>query len=166
MCTAWIRGITLRSLTSRRRVERMYVQLELFDRIAQVWIRYYFPTWLLAMSCGVILGVFSTIRCTELPLMIYVLFPYVAWTILLLIFWQSHDMISVIRGSEDILGKLWQHEASYFRGLSRAKRVELMKRSKAMRPLAFPVADSEFSVNLPISTWDEIINQTLFLLSL
>jgi len=159
------RGINVRSVRSRRRVERMYVELELFNRIVQEWIRYYFPTWLLGLSAAVIVATFLSIRYTEVPLMIYILFPYYASNIMLVIFWQSYDMLRVIRASEDILGSLWRHDAPYFRGMTRAKRVELMKRSKAMRPVAFPVADSEFSLNLPIGTWDEIINQILFFLS-
>ena len=81
---------------------------------------------------------------------------------MLLIFWQSYDMFRTIRASEDILG----HHAAYFQGITRAERIEMMKRSKAMRPVVFSLADSQFSLNLPINAWDEILNQILFLLSL
>ena len=153
-------------LKSRRRLEQMYVRLELFHRIGQVWVRFYFPPWLVACSTTVIVTAFVTIRYTELPLIVYGIFPNMAITLLTVIFWQSYDMLRIIRASEDILGVLWKHETPYFRGMTRAKRIEKMKRSRAMRPLGFLVADSEFSVNLPIDTWDEIVNQTLFLLSL
>lgn len=161
-----LRDINVRGMQSRRRLEQMYVQLELFNRIAQVWIRFYFPPWLLAVSTGVIIAVFVSIRYTELPFLFYILFPYAGLNIMMLIIWQSYDMLHTIRASEDILGGLWQHHAPYFQGMTRAERIERMKRSNAMRPLVFPVADSEFSLSLPISTWDEIINQILFLLSL
>ena len=85
---------------------------------------------------------------------------------MLLIFWHSYDMLQVVQASEDVLGELSQHQATYFNGMARAQRLELMKRSKAMRPLEFYVADSQFSMALPINTWDEIINQILFCLSL
>lgn len=144
----------------------MYVQLELFHRIGQVWIRFYFPPWLLSLSSTVIVTMFVTLRYTELPLIFYVFFPYTAVTLMILIFWQSYDMFRAIRASEDTLGGLGQHGASYFQGMTKPKRLETMKRSKAMRPLVFYVADTEFSLNLPINTWDEIVSQTLFLLSL
>ena len=153
-------------MKSRRRLEQMYVKLELFHRIGQVWIRFYFPPFLVALSTSVIQAAVVTIRYTELPLIVYILYPFSAITLMLIIFWQSYDMLRIIRASEDILGGLWKHEAPYFHGMTRAKRIETMKRSKAMRPLGFPVADSEFSLNLPIDTWNEIVNQTLFLLSL
>ena len=153
-------------MKSRRRLEKMYVQLETFNRIGQVWVRFYFPPFLVAASCAVILTSFVTIRYTELPLIVYVIFPYTAIIVMIIIFWQSYDMLRIIRASEHIMGGLWKHEAPYFHKMARAERIEMMKRSKAMRPLGFPVADSEFSLNLPIDTWNEIVNQTLFLLSL
>ena len=84
----------------------------------------------------------------------------------MLIFWHSYDMLQVVQASEDVLGELSQHQATYFNGMARAQRLELMKRSKAMRPLVFYIGNSEFSIGLPINTWDEILNQVLFLLSL
>ena len=160
------RNVDVRSLGSRQRLEQMYVQLEVFNRIGQVWIRFYFPPWLVTLATTVIIAAFFTIRFTQLPLFLYVFFPYIAVILMTLIFWQSYDMFCAIRTSEDVLAVLGRHEAPYFEHMTRAQRIEKMKRSKAMRPLVFPVADSDFSLNLPVSTWDEIINQTLFLLSL
>lgn len=161
-----IRGINILSLRSRRRVEQMYVQLELFSRITQAWFRVFFPAWLVSASAAVIILGFVAIRYTELPIFCYIMFPYCALILLGLIFWQCYDMLCVIRESEDILSQLQQRHTPYFESMTRAERAEVTKRSKALRPVMFNMGDSAFSINVPINAWDEIVNQILFLLSL
>ena len=111
------------------------MQLEWSGQIAQVWIRFYFPPWLFVLSLGVIITSAVTLRYRELPVIFYVVFPYVGSNLMLLIFWQCYDMLRVIRASEGVLRNLSQHHVPYLQGLARAERIQLIKRSRAMRPL-------------------------------
>lgn len=144
----------------------MLVELELFNRILQVWHQFFFPGFLLGASCTVIFQLFLVIRYTTLPLLLWVYCGYLGLTIAFILFWQCYDQILVTRASEDILGTLWRHDVPYFRRMSRQRRLALMKRAKAMRPVIFLMGDSELTMSVPIGAWDEIINQILFLLSL
>ena len=66
----------------------------------------------------------------------------------------------------EIIGKLQSENADYLRPLSRAMRMQVLKRAKAMKEIEYPVGEfSELTLNLPITMWDEILNQILFLLS-
>ena len=150
---------------SRQKLESMYVQLELFNRIFQVWIRFFFPTWLLGYATCVVIALFVAIRYTELPFILYIVFPYSAGSVAVLMFWQSFDMLRAGRESEDILGVLLQQQAPYLRNKTRRERVEVMKRARALRPVTFPLADCEFSMSVPMGAWEEILNQVVFLLS-
>ena len=77
------------------------------------------------------------------------------------------DGIMVIRASEESLGILRCREEEYFLRIPIHERAAMLKRAKALRPAFFNVGSfSEFNVNVPIGTWDEIVNQLLFLLTL
>ena len=150
----------------RAKVEKMYLQLTLFNRVVHVWLRLVLPPAVFAISSTVIITLFVTIRYTQLPLMFYIIFPYVGLTVIFMMFWQFYDVIRILRAAENILEPLWSHEAPYLKRLSKVERTKVLKKAKAMRPLVFPIGDSEFSINVPIMTWEEILNQMVFLLSL
>ena len=113
-----------------------------------------------------IVTTFVSIRYTELPIYYYVVFPNTAFTLMLIIFWLSYDGVLFTRASEDILSTLLSYEAPYVRQMPRAVRVQVMKRARAMRVIEFPIGEfADFSINLPITIWEEVLNQVLFLLS-
>ena len=160
------RRIRLVDLESRGLVERMYYYVLHHNRVVQTWLKFMLPPTLSGVSLTVIITAFVAIRYTELPLIFYVFYPYTAFTLMFVIFWMCYDTVLVVRASEDVMGQLLSHDAKYLRTMSRAERIKVLKRAKAMKVLEFPIGDfSEFSLNLPVNVWDEIINQVLFLLS-
>ena len=154
-------------MESRVLVERLYSYLLHHNRVVQTWMKFMLPPTLSAVSVAVIVSTFVSIRYTDLPLLLYIIFPYTAFTLMLVIFWMCYDTVLVVRASEDVMGRLLSHNAIYLRPLSRAERIKVLKRAKAMKVLEFPIGEfSEFSLTLPVNIWDEIINQVVFLLSL
>lgn len=82
------------------------------------------------------------------------------------VFWTSYQIISVVRASEEVIEAL---RSTVTDGYSRAPpelRKYIVKKGKATRALYYRVGNfSDFSLDVPVGIWDEIINQLLFLLS-
>ena len=153
-------------MTSRAKVERLYICTELHSRISSVWLKFMLPPTIVSVSLAIIVSTFVSIRYTELPLCYYVYFPNSAFTLMVNIFWLGYDGVLITRDSEGILGQLRSSQAPYLRSVPKHVRTLVMKRVRAMRVLEFRVGDfANFSVNVPISIWDEILNQVVFLLS-
>ena len=153
-------------MESRAMVERLYNYVQCHHRVAHTWMKFMSPPTLAASSTTVIITTFVSIRYTELPLIFYIFFPNTAFNNMLIIFWVCYDVVLLIRASEDIMGQLLSHHADYLKPMPRAMRVRILKRARAMKVLEFPLGDfGEFSLNLPVAIWEEILNQVLFLLS-
>ena len=153
-------------MDTRRKVERLYVCAELFNGAFSRWLKVMFPPTLIGLSVAIILTTFVSIRFTNLPFFLYIVFPYVAVTLMLIIFWISYDAVVVTRSFEDVLAQLLSHDAAYLGQMGRKERTRVMKRARAMRPVNFPIGEfADFSMNFPFAVWDEILNQVLFLLS-
>ena len=147
-------------------VERLYNYVQCHTRIAQNWMKFMLPPTISSVSTAVIVATFVSIRYTELPLFLYIFYPNTAFNLMFIIFWMCYDAVLLVRASEEIMGKLLSHDAEYLRPLPRAVRMEVLKRARAMKVLEFPLGDfADFSLNLPITIWDEILNQVFFLLS-
>ena len=115
---------------------------------------------------AIILAAFISIRFTGLPLHFYIIFPVLALMAMLSIFWMTYDIVLITRDSVYIRGQLLSHESTHLRHMSKYERIRVMMRTKAMRVTEFPVGDfADFSFNLPIAVWDEVVNQVLWLLS-
>ena len=150
----------------RARTERLYICWELYNRICCVWVKFMLPPTLFSVSLTIIVTAFISIRYTELPFMYYIFFANTAFTLLLIIFWISYDEVLITRDSEDVLGQLWSYEVPYLRSMPKRERTKIMKRSKAMRIIDFPIGEfADLTINFPVAVWDEILNQVLFLLS-
>ena len=102
----------------RAKVERLYFCLELYTRISCVWIKFMLPPTIFSMSLTIIVTTFVSIRYTDLPFMFYIFFPNTAFTLLLIIFWASIDIVLITRDSEAILGELLSYEASYLQSVA------------------------------------------------
>ena len=83
------------------------------------------------------------------------------------VFWLSFDIVLVVRGSEEVLGKLRDFGVNWRETeVSDLQRLRCLKTAKACRPLRVPVGIfGELSFDIPVIMWDEILNQLLFLLS-
>ena len=157
----------MRTLDQRRKVEFMYVVLEVHLKILRHWIAIVlFPT-LVNAGGGVVICLYIPIRHPEVPLLLNICFLVVAAILLAVIFGTSYDAVLVIRGVEDLLGKLKTFDAGGREdGISDLQRSRLLKRAKACRPMEVPIGTfGEFSLDVPVIMWDEILNQLLFLLS-
>ena len=161
------RLMNINDLESRGRVERLYVCMELYTRICSVWIKFAWPPTLFGLSITIIVAAFISIRYTQIPLYCYVFFPNTACAILFILFWVFYDLMIITRGSEEILGQLRSSEVPYLHGMPNAVRTKVMKRARAMRAVEVPVGEfADFSVTVPVTLWEEIVNQVVVLLAL
>ena len=153
-------------MESRTKVERLYICNELYHRICFAWGKFMLPFTLISVSLTVIWGTFVAIRYTMLPLYLYVVFPNTAVTLMLIILWVGYDLTAFTRDSEDVLGKLRSHQAPYLRSMPKGVRTGVMKRARAMRVIGFPIGDfADWTINVSIVIWDEILNQVVCLLA-
>ena len=122
---------------------------------------------LVNMSAGAILCLYIPIRHHEIPALLRLCFPLVGIVIVVVSFWWSYDVVLLTRASEDVLGKLRSFDYNWREnGISDIQRLRYLKRAKACRPVNIPIGTfGEFSLDVPVIMWDEILNQLLFLLS-
>ena len=162
-----LRRLQIRSWEDRAKLEHLYICMELHNRICSAWLKFAYPSIILSSSLAVILAAFVAIRYTELPFFCYIIFPSTAFALTVIIFWGFYQLLLTIRDSEELLGQLRSYEAPYLRAMPIAGRAKVLKRAKAMRPIEFPMGDfADFSVSVPVTVWEEIVNQVVFLLSL
>ena len=153
-------------MEARAKVEYLFICLELHSRIGYIWMKNVLPPAIFSVSLGIIICMFVSIRHTELPIYLYLVFPYVGITDFLIIFWMSYDIVLITRDFEYIRGQFLCHDAPYLVQKTKWDRKHVMMRARAMRVVEFPLGDfADFSFNLPIAVWDEVVNQVLFLLS-
>ena len=155
-------------MESRALVERLYNYLQYHNRVLMNWVKLMSPLAISSVSLAVIVAAFISIRYTDqIPLYVYIFFPYIAFTLMLVIFWLCYDAVRIVRASQGVLSSLLTQDVEYMRGLSRVGRLEVLKRARAMKELECPIGEfTEFSLSLPVNVWHEIINQVIFLLSL
>lgn len=151
----------------RAKMEHLYICHELYNRVCYVWVKFMLPPTIFGVSLTIIVTTFISIRYTELPFMYYIFFANTAFTLMLIIFWLSYDLVLITRDSEDIMSQLLSYEAQHLRHMSKRERTEAMKRAKAMRVIEFPIGEfADFAISVPVAIWEEILNQVLFLLEL
>lgn len=151
---------------SRAQMELLYMRLTVFNRIVHVWMQRSAAPVIFAFASTIVVALFVSIRFTDLPFIIHTFFTLFSFTGISVLFWLLNEMVRIVRLSEGILADLQSPRAHYLAHLSKMERTNVLKKAKAMRPLVFPIGDCEFTISLPIATWDEILNQTVFLLSL
>ena len=124
-------------------------------------------TNLVNLSAGAILCLYIPIRHHEVPALLRLCFLLVAAIILGVTFWWSYDVVLLTRASEEVLEKLKSFDKNWREhGVSDLQRLRYLKRAKACRPVDIPIGIfGEFSLDVPVIMWDEILNQLLFLLS-
>ena len=155
------------NITHRCALEKLYISMEVYNSVFSKWYKFMVVPTLFAISCGMIISFYVTLRHTELPILLYVCFPYAGLTILVMLFWICYDATVVIQASEKLLSQLRSDGSPYLAGLTREEKMRILLRSRAMRPLAFPVGNfTNFSLAIPENVWDEALNQIFFLLSL
>ena len=109
----------------------------------------------------------ATIRRTELPLLLYPLFPYMTAIFTVIMFDICRDDVVSIRVSEDVLSRLRSTAMEYLKQMPVLEKLTMLKRAKALRHIYGNVGIvEEYTIDVPVGVWDEILNQILFLLTL
>ena len=84
-----------------------------------------------------------------------------------IITWLCYDAVVAKRAADQVMEKLQSRQAPYFQRFSRAEKLLVMKRARALQPVYLAMGEfAEVTLDVPVSIWDEVINQLLFLLSL
>ena len=114
---------------------------------------------------------YVTLRHTDLPIFLYLPFPYIGVCVMVFIFWFSYDLTAAIRSSEQLLNRLRPSRAnlqSLGGMMSKDEKTKiLMLRARAMRILAFPIGIfANFSLAVPVNVWDQVLDLLILLLSL
>ena len=162
----YYRRYAVKDMESRAVLERMYIYLEHQLRLYTVWIKLELPPTMLAVAIAITISAFVSICYTDLPPIIYLVYPNTAFTLMLMIFWICYDGVRIMRASGEVIDGPRSANAGYLRPSSRAMRMQVLKRAKVMREIEFAVGEFTIvTLNLPIAVWEEILNQVLFLLS-
>ena len=161
------RDIDQSDLASRRKVERLYVCLQIYHHAHCSWWNWTLPSTYFALSSTVILAMYIGVRHTELPWYLYWVFWLAGVGVLLQIFGVGYDVMLAKEDSEEIVGQLQSSAGTALQIFSLDEKRKILKRSKAMTGLQFGIAGlANYSWAVPLGAWDEILNQLLFLLSL
>ena len=127
---------------------------------------YLFPNFV-GCSTLVIVALYICIRAVGVPWWLYLFFISSCVTLLLLTFWLPYQFVLAVRASEDVVGVLTSLKDIYSGELSLNERKYLARKAKATRILGYRMGGfGNFSFDVPVVMWDEILNQLLFLLSL
>ena len=140
---------------------------QVYNKVLDVWYKFVDPSSLLMGGTIIVLGLYVSLRHTELPVLIYYFFPYIATFFAAILFDLCHDGVLVIRASEYTLSALRSSDGAHFVSIKVEDRMAMLKGARALRPAFFSMGEfTEFNMNVPVGIWDEILNQIMFLLSL
>ena len=155
-------------LESREEVERMFVCWQLCEKMARPWLKPHSVSIIVSVGCAATIYIFMAVKYTNLPTLLYSAVAIMGPGFLLLLAVRMYDCVIASQLSGGVLvDQLMNLTAPGLRNLPRKMQQELMKKSKAMRPIAFAVGsftDVQYTVMMAI--WEEVLNQVLFLLSL
>ena len=148
-------------------MEFLYIMLEVHMKIYRRWVAVALVPSLVNACGGIVLCLYIPIQHPELPMALNFTILLIGAVTLVVIFCTSYDLVLVMRASEAALGRLTTFGENWREsGISDLQRLRFLKRAKACRPLEVPIgAFAEFSLNVPVTMWDEILNQLLFLLT-
>ena len=147
--------------------EHAYRSMRLYNVVYMNWIRTMVVPTLFALCSGVTILLYITFRPSGLPILVYCWFPVVAITVLFSVTWVCYDAVVIKRKADEAMGKLQLKAASLLRGRQLSHKKELIRRARALQPAYMAVGQfTEFTLEVPMNMWDEVLNQLLFLLSL
>ena len=161
------RGLPTKTLEQRKELEFLYITLHLHSKTLHYYHMLIHFSNLTNLSAAAILCLYIPLRHQEIPALLRLSFPLVGIIVLIICFWWSYDVVLLIRASEEVLEKLKSFDHNWREnGISDIQRLRYLKRAKACRPVNIPIGTfGEFSLDVPVIMWDEILNQLLFLLS-
>ena len=147
-----------------------YLTLQVFNELCSTWAKLMIVPTITSATSTIIISLYVTIRHEDLPIWLVPFFFYLGMTLFGIVFWVAYQVILVIRGSEAIIRVLTALELKDRTGrrmdVPMAVKKYIVKRGRATRPLNYRIGEfMEFSLDVPIGIWDEILNQLLFLLT-
>ena len=149
-------------------VLRRYVQYQVYNGgVTNNFLIDVFAPAIFSISCGIIISLFIIIRQTDLPIYVYAPFPFITVSMIGVVFNTGYEAAMAVRAADSVLDSLRSPPLFLVPDpQGRLRRMTLMRRAKACRPISFPVGIfSDWNMDVLNSMWDEILNQLLFLLS-
>ena len=149
------------------KLERLDVVVQIYNKLFDAWYKLVTPPSLFAAGSVTVLCMYATIRNTDLPLLLYLIFPYMTVVITVIMFDICLDGVQAIIAAEDVLSRLKSTEMGYLSRMTVEEKMAMLKRAKALRIVSASVGIfGEYSMDVPVAAWDEIVNQIMFLLTL
>ena len=146
---------------------RAYEGLQVFHSVAAQYTRFFLLSTFVGVATTIIVCFYVSIRDSELPLIIYILFLIAGVTMFFWLFWYAYQVVMMVRVAEEIVGIFTAAPYKHYKELLREEKKYLMRKGRATRPLGYRMGNfADFSLDVPVATWEEIVNQLLFLLSL
>ena len=154
-----------KELAERRKLEHLYNTVRVFSKSMQNVSKPVIVPTFFSIGAVVVFLLYFPLKHPELPVMVTAIFIGGVSVLMGVATMLSVDLVKTIRASEEIIGEL-QSISALPSGLLKTERMQLLKTAKAYKPLALQFGIfADFSLDVPIVMWEEVINQLLFLLS-
>ena len=151
----------------RVKLERLFIVLQVFNKFFDGWYKLVTLPSFFAGGFAVVVALYATIRHTDLPLLLYLLFPYMTVVFTVIMFDVCRDGFVAVRVSEDVLSRLRSTEMEHLSRLPMLDKMASLRRAKALRRIDGNVGIfGEYSIDIPVGVWNEILNEIFFLLTL
>ena len=146
---------------------RAYIQLQIYNRVFNEWIKIVLTPAFFGIGGIVVLFLYVPLKHSELlPRLFNAGLVYLAAALVGIVVWLTTDSLGVTRSSESVIMCL-QSKPSFQPKHLRLAQLELLKRARALRPVTHPVGNfGSLTLNVPVVFVEEILNQLLFLLAL
>ena len=163
----YYRRIPIRSLSSWRKVDKMYSCMRLYNIVYMKWLNYLLGPLILSIGSGIVFMFYVSIRPSCIPMFLHFGVPFLAFGSILILSWLWYDVILMKRVGEEVREKLHSKTHKFLWELEPAERMYVFRKSASLRPAAFTIGQfSDMTLEGLVGVWDEILNQLLFLLSL
>lgn len=161
------RHVRVRDMDSWMRVYTKYRTMQVYNAVFMAWLKFAIAPVLLAASCEIILLILITLRPSGLHPLIYMWFPPTAGIVMVVITLFCYECVIINRIGDEVLGKLRSKMLIGRLQISNEEKKRCLRIGKSLCGVYLAVGDfSEMTLNVPISMWEEVLNQLLFLLSL
>src|SRR4051794_28650430 len=99
------------------------MRLKVYHTAESLWVKSTIFLTVFSISSTIVLCLYVTVRETDLPLLMYVVYPYTGAVCTVALFWMCYEIIMVQRTSEAVVGTLNSTMDPYFAGLSRTDKM-------------------------------------------
>lgn len=147
-------------------LRRKYFQLQVYASNFNSWVKFMIVPSIFSISSTIVVAIYATVKLTDVPILIHMGFAWIGFSFLIFLFWFGFELLVFIQSSEAIVATLASKD-QYLLELERDERLYLIKFAKATRELGFNIGEfTNYSIDVLIAIWEELLNQILFLFSL